>query len=173
MAATLRAVVMLTVLVGLPAAWIYYGPLPPGAQRVVDRVIELVKDATGWRQPAEALAETKAAPQFSAVEAAPTFAVSPAPVAPTTPTAVPTGLAEQLEPMLERLRALGPTEYALEPWGSEGQLYRFRCAMPLADDHQVTREFAAVAATPLASVEQVVGEVTNWQSARAGGRQLH
>ena len=39
-------------LVGLPAAWIYYGPLPQGAQRVVDRFVEVARDAIGWRHPA-------------------------------------------------------------------------------------------------------------------------
>lgn len=167
-----RALVMLAVLVGLPAAWIYYGPLPPGAQRVVDRVVELVKDATGWQQLSESEIDTKAAPRFSTSEPAPAFAVEPASAPATTPTAMPVGLAEQVEPLLERLRALGPTEYALEPWGRQGEFFRFRCAMPLAPGHEVTRQFEAVAATPLASIEQVVSEVTDWRTARLGDQRL-
>ena len=86
----------------------------------------------------------------------------------TMPTA--TGLAEQMEPLLERLRALGSTEYSLEPWGREGEFFRFRCAMPLAQDKQFTQQFEAVAKTPRASIEQVVSEVTRWQTARLGQR---
>ena len=34
MPVVMRATIMLLILVGLPAAWVYYGPLPPNAQRV-------------------------------------------------------------------------------------------------------------------------------------------
>jgi hypothetical protein len=172
MLAFVRAAVMLAVLVGLPAAWIYYGPLPPGAQRVVDRAIEIVKDATGWQQPVEDLGGGKAAPRFSSVEPAPVFSAEPPRSLPSASTTVPTGLAEQLEPLLARLRAWGPTEYALEPWGRQGELFRFRCAMPLAGDHEVTRQFEAVATTPAASIARVVAEVADWRSASANERQL-
>jgi hypothetical protein len=53
MATAFRAVVMLAVLVGLPAAWIYYGPLPAGAQRVVDRVAAAAKEAVGWNKSSD------------------------------------------------------------------------------------------------------------------------
>ncbi len=181
-----RAVVMLAVLVGLPAAWIYYGPLPSGAQRAVDRVVEVVRNATGWHQPTAETVATKAAPRFSVAAApAPKFSshsarpqsartqstslppTTPTPMAQTTNTMPTTkGLAEQVEPLLERLRALGSTEYSLEAWGREGEFFRFRCAMPLAQDKQFTQQFEAVAETPRASIEQVVSEVTRWQTAR-------
>jgi hypothetical protein len=38
--------------------------------------------------------------------------------------------------------------------------------MPLAQDKQFTQQFEAVAETPQASIEQVVSEVTRWQTAR-------
>ena len=50
MATLFRAAVMLSVLVGLPGAWIYYGPLPTGTQRVVDRVVAIAKEAAGWKK---------------------------------------------------------------------------------------------------------------------------
>ncbi|MCH7752309.1 MAG: hypothetical protein IH898_09170 [Planctomycetes bacterium] len=180
-----RAVVMLAVLVGLPAAWIYYGPLPSGAQRAVDRAVEVVRNATGWQQPTAETVATKAAPRFSVAAApAPKFSshsarhqsaqtqstslmpTTPTPMAQTDTMPTATGLAEQMEPLLERLRALGSTEYSLEPWGREGEFFRFRCAMPLAQDKQFTQQFEAVAETPRASIEQVVSEVTRWQTAR-------
>ncbi|BBO36523.1 hypothetical protein [Lacipirellula parvula] len=49
MATLFRAAVMMSVLVGLPGAWIYYGPLPSSAQRVVDRFVTIAKEATGWK----------------------------------------------------------------------------------------------------------------------------
>ena len=169
----IRAVVMLAVLVGLPAAWIYYGPLPPGAQRVVDRVLEVVMNATGWQQPSENPLDAKAAPRFSvAAEPAPALSIEPVSLPLAAAGAMPERLAEQVEPLLERLRALGPTEYSLEPWGRQGEFFRFRCAMPLTPDHEVTRQFAAVAPTPLASIEQVMGEVANWRTARLGEQRL-
>ncbi|MCH8839739.1 MAG: hypothetical protein IH831_03520 [Planctomycetes bacterium] len=180
-----RAVVMLAVLVGLPAAWIYYGPLPSGAQRAVDRAVEVVRNATGWQPPTAERVATKAAPRFGVAAApAPKFSshsdrpqsartqssgllpTTPTPMAQTSTMPTATGLAEQVEPLLERLRALGSTEYSLEPWGREGEFFRFRCAMPLAQDKQFTQQFEAVAETPRASIEQVVSEVTRWQTAR-------
>lgn len=70
MVAFLRAVVMLVTLVGLPAAWIYYGPLPPGPQRVVDRFVEVARDAFGWKQePKSSVPETQtAAPRFESAD---------------------------------------------------------------------------------------------------------
>lgn len=170
-----RAVVMLAVLVGLPAAWVYYGPLPSGAQRAVDRVVEVVKNITGWQQPMAEAVTTKAAPRFGLATASARNISSQSeeaqPVSLSPPTPTPTGLVEQMEPLLERLRALGSTEYSLEPWGREGKFFRFRCAMPFAQprpdtDKQFTQQFEAVAETPRASIEQVVSQVTRWQTAR-------
>jgi hypothetical protein len=54
MTTTFRAVVMFAVLVGLPAACIYYGPLPTGAQRVVDRVLAAAKESISWNKSSDA-----------------------------------------------------------------------------------------------------------------------
>lgn len=167
-----RASVMLAVLVGLPAAWIYYGPLPPSAQKVVDRAVEVVKDATGWQQPYEQPQEAKTAPRFG-------HSASPAPLSIAPPHAemslettraqsppAPENLNEQLQPQLERLRALGPEVYALEAWGSGGKYYRFRCDMPLGDRPGFTQQFEAVAESPAACIGQVTAEIERWKSTR-------
>ncbi len=78
-------------------------------------------------------------------------------------------MGQPLEPLLVRLRQLGVVEYALERWGSAGELYRFHCEMPLGPGDGLTQEFEAVAADPRTSVEQVVTEVASWQVARGGG----
>jgi len=51
MATLFRAVVMLTVLVGLPSAWVYYGPLPPEAMGMVERTIASARASLGWSSP--------------------------------------------------------------------------------------------------------------------------
>ena len=165
-----RAAVMLSVLVGLPAAWIYYGPLPPSAQKVVDRVVEVVKDATGWQQPHCDSFDDKTAPRF---------AQEPAPVAPVVtaatnsaapqmteaaPPAPPANLQQQLAPLLQRLQALGPTDYSLEEWGNAGEFFRFRCAMPLGGQPGMTRQFEAVAKNPAACIQQVTAEIAQWKN---------
>jgi hypothetical protein len=66
MATLFRAAVMLSVLVGLPGAWIYYGPLPTGAQRVVDRFVAIAKEAGGWKK-----AEAKPQPTWDFTKSAP------------------------------------------------------------------------------------------------------
>ena len=63
-----RATVMLATLVGLPAAWVYYGPLPHGAQKVVDRFVDVARDTLGIKAPAAKSSggwdQDKVAPRF-------------------------------------------------------------------------------------------------------------
>jgi len=70
MATAFRAIVMLVVLVGLPAAWVYYGPLPPSAMGVIHRTVATAKQSLGWKDqssPTRWTVETpKTAPRFDA-----------------------------------------------------------------------------------------------------------
>lgn len=70
MATAFRAIVMLVVLVGLPAAWVYYGPLPPAAMGVIERTVASAKQSLGWGEspqaPAWSEASPKTAPRFDA-----------------------------------------------------------------------------------------------------------
>lgn len=174
MKTTLRALVMLTVLVGLPSAWVYYGPLPTSAQRVVDRFVTTAKETLGWDEPSPYhLADGKdvdymPGPRTEAA-AAPFTETEPA-----APVALPPVVeaTNPLEPLLARLRELGVAEYALERWGASGELYRFHCEMPLGSGEGFTQQFEAVAADPRATVEQVVSEVASWRLARSGDTML-
>jgi hypothetical protein len=172
MGTTLRAVVMLSALVGLPAAWIYYGPLPPEGQRLVDRFVGVAKEVIGWSKSSAAEAKdfdpavTKAtAPRFSPES---NLTRRDAPMAPALLPARPASFAERVEPLLVRLRQLGVVEYALERWGEGGKLYRFRCEMPVGAS-ALTQQFEAVADDPQATVEQVVAEISQWQVSQHGG----
>lgn len=161
MRTTIRAAIMLAVLVGLPAAWVYYGPLPPQAQRVVDRFVTAAKEAVDWdRLTAKAPAPRRVAP---IAMARPVDVISPPPIETTTsPAQAPQSLTERVEPLVAQLRDWGVNEYRLEPWGS-AQMYRFSCEMPLADGAEATQQFEAVAADPMASVAQVVSDVQSWR----------
>jgi hypothetical protein len=168
MATTIRATIMLAVLVGFPAAWVYYGPLPDHAQRVVDRFVAAAKEAVGWKdgraQRPKQVAAVATAPTFTPAAPASVVASTPAPVAAPTP---PT-LAERMEPLLAKLKQYGVAQYALEPWGAESRLYRFHCEMPIAGSDQVTEQFEAIAPDPQASIAQVVADVTSWRASRGG-----
>lgn len=189
MATLFRAAVMLSVLVGLPGAWIYYGPLPTGAQRVVDRFVAIAKEATGWKEteatPTPTWDFTKSAPivgeglrENPGGMNPPARGVEPPvaslqigsalPLPETAPAKAPSTLAERVEPLLTQLRQIGVAEYALERWGGDGKLYRFHCEMPIAGG-SLTQQFEAVTANPEASVEQVVAEVSQWRLARQAG----
>ena len=189
MATLIRAAVMLSVLVGLPGAWIYYGPLPTGAQRVVDRFVAIAKEATGWKE-AEAKPQptwdfTKSAPiaggdigtqaqgvtPLAPVAEAPPVQIGgalPLPLPEASPELPPSTLKERLQPLLQQLEQYGVAGYALHRWGSDGNLYRFHCEMPIAGG-SLTQQFEAVAANPEASVEQVIAEVSEWRMARQAG----
>ncbi|RIK72684.1 MAG: hypothetical protein DCC67_18940 [Planctomycetota bacterium] len=171
---------MLSALVGLPAAWIYYGPLPPEAQRIVDRFIGVAREAIGWNRAAAPA--TNQRPQFEYLTAASPAALQSTGAAPSvqTPAApafappavgqsatAPPGpsISQRVEPLLRQLRQLGVAEYVLERWG-DGRLYRFRCAMPLGEGPNLTQQFEAVAAEPEKSVEDVVQQIASWTTAR-------
>lgn len=70
MATAFRAIVMLVVLVGLPAAWVYYGPLPPAALGVIQRTVATAKQSLGWKEQSSptrwSLDTPKTAPRFDA-----------------------------------------------------------------------------------------------------------
>ncbi len=69
MATVFRAIVMLVVLVGLPAAWVYYGPLPAAAVGVIQRTVRSAKQSFGWEESATAtvwaIDSPKTAPRFA------------------------------------------------------------------------------------------------------------
>jgi hypothetical protein len=100
----------------------------------------------------------------------PAAQATPAPAAPVTNPAA--GVAPAIEPLLAKLRQLGAATYSLERWGAAGNLYRFRCEMPLAASDAMTQQFEAIAANPQDSVAEVVNEVSSWQLARSGERVL-
>jgi len=191
MVAMFRAVVMLLVLVGLPAAWVYYGPLPEPAQQVFDRVVEVAKESLEWHQQTAVSADSKATPRYQqALGEAPAFTQvsyeAEETILPTPRTSMNessenlpkrvgspdiqdpqlAALAQELEPHFSLLRTLGAAEYSLAQWGDAGDLYRFQCEIAIGENANLTRQFEAINADPLATVRQVVGEVTSWQNAR-------
>jgi hypothetical protein len=164
-------------LVGLPAAWIYCGPLPADAQRVVDRLVEQVKLQLGWHKSPAATSWLTGRQQVAAAPAA--WLSTPAaaqvvPAAASPPAGFPgaqlaeapaAASSDPLEPLLAQLRQLGAAEYALESWGSSGQFFRFRCALTLGDSDDHTRHFEAISPDPRSSVEQVLEEASRWRLA--------
>lgn len=175
MTTTVRAVIMLLVLVGGPAAWMYYGPLPDSAQRVVNRFVASAKQAVEWDKHfgggQKVNRSKQELPNAAAHEAnvpGPRLDHEQTPQLGTGGNAET--LAGRLEPLLARLRALGVAEYALEPWGSDGRMFRFRCDMPLAPGGKAMEQFEAVAADPQSPIEKVVADVTCWQAERLASR---
>lgn len=172
----LRAAIMLAVLVGLPAAWIHYGPLPPRAQRVVDRFVTSAKQALDWDRQVDGDGVPATETSVSTLEigvgdAAPAFAGErPAPQASLPSIGPPASpeieLARRVEPLLAKLKELGVASYALEPWGGQRRLYRFHCEMPLAGNDQVTEQFEAISADAQQAVTQVVADVAQWHASR-------
>jgi hypothetical protein len=92
------------------------------------------------------------------------------PSSPPEPTRLPPDNTSPAEPtdarlstLLDRLAQLGMRDQQLSAWGSGGELMRFSCNMPWANLPAYSRHFEAVAATPLAAVEQVAAEIDAWQ----------
>jgi hypothetical protein len=144
---------------------------------VVDRFVEVAQDALGWKHPAkvDSLGAEKTPARFNDILPTPPDRpiVSQAKFEGTrTPVQLagaaiiePTAPANQgeMQMHLSLLKKLGVAQYALEKWGAG---YRFKCSVPLGDNPDFARQFEAIDADPVASVRQVVGEVTSWQNAR-------
>ncbi|MBA4017594.1 MAG: hypothetical protein C0483_10515 [Pirellula sp.] len=73
---------------------------------------------------------------------------------------------EQFTQIQQRLRALGATHYALETWGTDGQLYRFQCRMAAGHTADYTRQFEATDTDALRSMLTVLEEVEAWKAGR-------
>jgi hypothetical protein len=172
MATALRAAIMLLVLVGGPCAWMYYGPLPDGAQRVVDRFVHAAKDAfNGQIQAVDAPLATAgmAAPKPQA--AAVTDAAPPFDPTLTTTARAPSPFEQRVAPLLAKLKQLGAVTYDLEPWGEGGRMFRFRCELALVPGGQATEQFEAVAADPQQSIELVSSQVATRHAAHSSAIQ--
>ena len=73
---------------------------------------------------------------------------------------------EQFTQIQQRLRALGATHYALETWGTDGQLYRFQCRMAAGHTADYTRQFEATDTDALRTMLTVLEEVEAWKAGR-------
>lgn len=65
-----------------------------------------------------------------------------------------------------QLRELGVSQYVLEPWGGEGDAYRFWCKVPTGESVLVTRYFEAIDRDSAGAVVRVLAEIEAW---RRGG----
>jgi hypothetical protein len=83
---------------------------------------------------------------------------------------LPESDSERLPLLMTRLEQLGGLEPELAAWGTSGKLYRFRCRATWSDSPKYSRHFEAVAAEPMAAVEQVVAKVQAWRHGRDGSQ---
>jgi hypothetical protein len=70
------------------------------------------------------------------------------------------------EAIATRLRDLGAIRYTLEPWGSTGELFRFRADVALGDDPRLHRYFDAVDVDQLTAMQNVLAQVEDWRTGR-------
>ena len=142
MAVFVRAVIMLVTLVGLPAAWIYYGPLPAGPQKVVDRFVEVARNALGWKQEAKCptMEPLGSAPRFGTqdqLQQAPAFSadsITPTPQ----PEVIPTRPENQIlqNAMLQNMSSSEPVTLASAQLPSQDENLLRSIESPPADDLQ-------------------------------------
>ena len=59
---------------------------------------------------------------------------------------------------------LGAVSLSLEPWGTQGKLYRYSCYVsPSVSSPDVQKHFQAIASDPIQALQRVVQDVSNWQ----------
>ena len=74
--------------------------------------------------------------------------------------------ADRFSRIQKRLRALGATHYALETWGSQGELYRFQCRMAAGHQPGYSRQFEATDADAVRVMQTVLDDVEAWKAGR-------
>lgn len=176
-----RALVVMAFLVAVPAYAMYGGSLPD-----VARIVLAQLSAAGAERPCEPQTD---APQFRPTEVAgppshellvttaeveqlePEPVVTPASFASrqadeaqsrVTPVAYQPNEQELLQLAQRRLAELGATSCRLDPWGSEGQRFRFQCKVALRGNPGWARHFEAVSSNPTQAVDQVMQDVESW-----------
>ncbi|MBN1852303.1 MAG: hypothetical protein JW829_06250 [Pirellulales bacterium] len=74
-----------------------------------------------------------------------------------------TETASSLAELASQLQKLGATNYLLEKWGDDGQLYRFQCEVAIGGQPGLHRHFEAVAPTGEEAIRRVLAGVTSNQ----------
>lgn len=65
-----------------------------------------------------------------------------------------------------RLRELGATHYRLETWGSQGDLYRCTCNIPVRPRSAAARHFESIEPAPSQAIDAVIRQVERWRAER-------
>lgn len=187
-----RVLVMGGTLAVVWMAWQVYGPPPERVRPVWNRVVEVVREALhGESESFEVAHDSHLREGASAAEPdtlleplSPRLFPSDQPIQPIAhwQEPAPELLAEPLpgaEPLAEstapesvagvvtRLRQLGIADYSLSPWGTSGEIYRFRCSAPWGSGGTFHRHFEAVAANPTEAALHVLSQVEAWQQSQA------
>ncbi len=185
-----RAVVMVAAGVIVVKGWQAYGLTTDQVKAIAMRALEMAQTSLNNREQRAAASATLAAdprvagPPLAAAE--PHAMTEPPPLYAGTDAATAGGVAsltpekpaggslasaepsapvetDRLPALLARLEKLGVADPHLAAWGSSGQLYRFCCRAALSNTPAHARHFEAVAAEPVAAVEQVVAKVEAWR----------
>lgn len=190
---TFTTIYRLLVMVGTLAvawmAWQLYGPPPEKVRPVWNRVVEVVREAMQSEpaspeepyashpfegEPLEGLdpllepLSPRPFPSDQAIQPIAHWQDAPPDLVPETQqpgeqAAGPTSVPE----VVQRLRQLGIADYSLAPWGTSGDIYRFRCAAPWGSEGAFHRHFEAVAANPADAALRVLSQVEAWQQTEA------
>ncbi|MCA9259628.1 MAG: hypothetical protein KDA61_10535 [Planctomycetales bacterium] len=164
MGSWIKAAVMLATLVGIPATWIYLGPLPESGQRFVDRLVHQMRASFSGQ---ETVAES--APAW--IPAVPKVADLPGASSSLSEGESPLDDAQQnVETYLAALRRMGALEYRLTRWGSSGRFYRFVCWVPLDSSEEHVQQFESIAEDPSSCVEEVLAQATACHAERTAAR---
>ena len=73
----------------------------------------------------------------------------------------------EIQDLEHAIQLLGASQCRLEPWGKEGQLYRFSCfAVPASGNHGFQKHFQQIATTPEEAMKKVYLQLQQWQGKR-------
>ncbi len=168
---TVRALIMLACVVGIPAVAVWGTSWPEVLKKFQDfRLPAMINPAvassttaaggaTRFEPPSPAVlpsgaaspAEKIAGPADGSIERLPTAAD---PAQPSD---------DRLQALGVKLQQLGATYYVLESWGNQQHLFRFYCKVAVAGSANCTRCFEAVRSEPLQAMLQVLQQVEAWK----------
>lgn len=76
---------------------------------------------------------------------------------------------DEVETAIAALESIGAGQVQLEPWGSDGNLYRCSCRVPWGESAAFTQHFEAIAPQALEAVQNLAEKLSAWRVARGGG----
>ena len=162
-----RGITLLATLIAVPGIAIFWNHLPKDFANKSTPMPQKVEETQNF------LKDTgeSAYPSLWATQPEPALSLSAPPVS--SDAAIrqvsweqPTEIPQDFEALILRLKALGVTNYCLQHWGNQGELFRFSCFVTPSESYSYERHFQAIDTDAVKVMRSVIAEIEQWKKAK-------